>query len=84
MTKKEAKKYYLLKNKWDTINREELYDLIDEIYDDFENRTCKNCKYFKGSNKIANCSNLEVGAMNGGAFIDVDKDFGCNKFEKKI
>ena len=36
MTREEAKKYYLLKNKWDTINREELYDLIDEIYDNFE------------------------------------------------
>ena len=24
----------------------ELFDLIDEIYDDFESRVCRNCKHF--------------------------------------
>jgi len=48
---------------------------IDEIYDDFESRICKNCEYYK--NGICVCDNSLLVAYA------VDKDFGCNKFKKK-
>ena len=54
-----------------------------DVVNNFKSRTCKNCKYFKGSGMIANCSNLEVGVMNDASFITVTEDFGCNKFKRK-
>jgi DNA recombination-dependent growth factor C len=52
---------------------------IDKIYDDFENRTCKNCKhsglYVMG---YMPCLNEESLMFQ----IDVFDEFGCNKFKE--
>jgi len=47
--------------------------IINKIYDDFENRICKNCKY---SNSFL-CDRVFCSKFN----TLVDRDFGCNKFE---
>ena len=44
---------------------------IDEIYDDFEQRTCENCKY-KERHK---CIQRDNGMML------ITSDFGCNRWE---
>ena len=48
-------------------------DLIDEIYNDFENRICKNCKYGNNFYTDINCTKLS---------LTVESDFSCNKFER--
>lgn len=45
--------------------------IIDEIYDDFESRTCGNCRFW--SNEYG-CIKLN---------IDLGTDFGCNEFKIK-
>jgi len=65
---------------------------IDEIYDDFESRTCENCKYYylDGAPNLYICNILPIeGELlddNGfivRGFFYPEKDFGCNKFERK-
>jgi len=51
---------------------------IDKIYDDFENRICKNCKFLIKTSKGLLCSN----PVNYN-YIITDEKFGCNRFEKK-
>lgn len=55
------------------------------IYDDFENRTCENCKYSKQTidfSQLYDCSE-GVGSLIGYGDYMVDKDFGCNKWVNK-
>ena len=56
---------------------EEVMVAIESIYDDFESRTCDNCRHSNQTSYALYCrkdvKNLTIG---------VDKDFGCNKFEK--
>ena len=67
---------------------EKLEYFIDEIYDDFESRVCKNCKYF---NEDEGCTNelntLKFKDMFGKweepLYLENMKNFGCNRFEKK-
>jgi len=53
----------------------------------FENRTCKNCKWF--NKKTYECENKEneqeIGNYDNVDYISmqVDEDFGCNRFERK-
>ena len=60
---------------------------VEEIYDDFENRTCKNCKWF--NKKTYECENKEneqeIGNYDNIDYISmqVDENFGCNRFERK-
>lgn len=51
--------------------------VLDEVYNDFENRICKNCKYYEEYSSV--CCNGDSPLC---ADV-VDKDFGCNKFEAK-
>ena len=56
---------------------------VNEIYDDFESRTCENCNYFideKGT-KFQFCNASTEGGIIG--WNGYGKDFGCNKFERK-
>ena len=54
--------------------------LINKIYDDFESRVCKNCKYFVECNDGYHyCNNINNTGLNG----IITPDFGCNRFEKK-
>ena len=60
---------------------EEVMVAIESIYDDFESRTCGNCKYFVISECILiydwDCYNDTPANWNP------PKDFGCNKFVGK-
>jgi len=67
------KRRYIIENMTTDLK---MIDLIDEIFDDFESRTCENCVYF---DRIGACSNNESIAYD---CLSVD-DFGCNKFERK-
>ena len=53
-------------------------NLINEIYDNFDNRICKNCKYF-GYNA---CYNDNICDTNGD-YIITEEDFGCNRFKRE-
>jgi len=65
------KKAYLLANMPNDDTT--LKEFIDEIYQDFNNRICNNCKYY---HQKWVC--LEIG--NGNFFPD--KNFGCNHFKQ--
>ncbi len=56
---------------------------IEMIFDDFESRTCENCKHCENVglvlDPILKCYN-EKSVLED--FV-VSKDFGCNKFERK-
>ena len=52
----------------------DVFRVIEAIYDDFESRTCENCKWYinRGCGKIIeNC------------IFPLPYNFGCNKWEKK-
>jgi len=63
--------------------------LIDELYDDFNSRTCENCKHFNSVfNKVENknkefCANKKSLMFRVFKNEGVLKKFGCNKFEIK-
>jgi len=62
--------------------------LVNKIYDGFEARICKNCKYYDKDGMCNGywyddetvCSDYSVVPNPE---IYVDKDFGCNQFEAK-
>jgi hypothetical protein len=64
--------------------------IVDKIYDDFESRTCSNCKfceveYIEDATKYLQCINenslLYMTSIND--INDTHKDFGCNQWENK-
>ena len=62
-----------------TMNR-----IINDIYADFESRTCSNCTY----HRIHNCLNEDVNSMIDkdlvlDNYITVLEDFSCNKWSKQ-
>ena len=62
-----------------TIESYSVKKIIDSIYDDFENRTCENCKYYDSFNESSGmCANISIQFVNA-----VDSDFGCNGWESK-
>ena len=80
MTREEAQravnliKYRLVYDANSSLNKPNR-NIIDDIYDDFENRTCENCHFYRKS--IRWCSeSVEIKGY-------IDKDFGCNKWEEK-
>jgi hypothetical protein len=52
---------------------------IDDIYDDFENKTCENCKYLDLNNQCWKSEELHQAQCTYGY-----KDFCCNRFEEKV
>jgi len=62
---------------------EDVADLIDDIYTDFESRTCESCKYNTHRQEFAhNCTSDAVFDYYEGDYLIPD-DFGCNKYEAK-
>lgn len=62
-------------------------EFIHHIYDDFENRTCENCKYFNGASvhsKKRYCT-IHHDSWDKGEFFEFNlgENFGCNKWEDK-
>lgn len=57
-----------------------LKEFINKIYDDFESRTCENCKHGVGYGGLyTECNRtLEIDMLN----TFVGEDYGCNKFER--
>ena len=69
----------------DWIKSEYVLSLVDRIYDEFENNTCSNCKFYNDSM----CMNPEVDNMADSVpemteNINVYETFGCNRFEEKL
>ena len=54
-------------------------EFISDIYDDFESRTCENCRYYNSKYEYCDNSNSVCNHL----VVDIDKDFGCNKFERR-
>ncbi len=52
-------------------------ELIDKIYNDFESRICGNCEFYEKYNSV--CCNGDSPLCSE----VVDKNFGCNEFERK-
>ena len=52
-------------------------NIIDKIYDSFENRSCGNCKYFTSSPNTNKYDCCEKG------IADTSISFCCNKWEQK-
>ena len=84
MTREETKSFYSeLCSEFDAV-KSTVYSVVDKIYDDFESRTCKNCKHFQvydDSKMLGECINKESIAFTSCEAIYGDD--GCNKFERK-
>ena len=88
MTREEAKD--LIEIEYDSLDNycdSNHCSVIDQIYDDFESRTCENCKYVENSGQtystaVQKCK-LGIGDINEWGSVFCSKDFGCNKFERK-
>lgn len=61
--------------------KKDVEELIDKIFNDFESRTCENCKHFTFMSRANSyiCSSLDNQSVKW-----IDKDFGCNKFERRV
>jgi len=86
MTREEAKNIFSYENRYTP----EQYDSkVDSIYDDFENRSCNNCKWYdKELNKkvIGMCRNTKSPVEWIGSMYSENKqclNFNCNKWESK-
>ncbi len=78
MSREEAKEQSL-----DITGYSDSYELIDEIYDDFESRICDNCKYFTFENtKIGTCRKGIYDKQLCSSEDYLVSTFGCNKWEK--
>lgn len=64
--------------------RQDVHNLIEEIYDYFENRTCENCIHNKEQDGFMIFCDA-VACEDGSKIMwhSYTKDFGCNKFEPK-
>jgi len=59
-------------------------DIVDEIYNNFESRICKNCKWihkgqYEGEFWCINPKNSII--AEDGMFVN--ENFGCNRFERR-
>lgn len=77
MTREEAKKE--LNEYGYTISEQN--KIIDDIYDYFENRTCKNCKFGMEYHFDDEIECVKIEAETQGTYFS--KDFCCNKWEEK-
>ena len=86
MTRDEAVRKVMSVEKLHMINLVKFRDITNEIYDDFESRTCENCKHVYeithiGTDKIfgLDCSNYESDMYGN----EVYNSTVCNKWESK-
>ena len=70
LTREESKEKYVSKQLCPT----QYEFIIDSLYDEFESRTCSNCKYWKQKNS-SYCNTLST-------FI-AHENFGCTEFKMK-
>ena len=82
MNREQAKELKYMRSKQsESISFDRLDFMLDEIYDDFESRTCKSCKY-SGLYTMGwmPCLHPE----NEYHIKEVHDDFGCNKWEPNV
>jgi len=82
MTRQEAKD--LFNSSRDSYGKpRKIMTTIDKIYDDFESRTCDNCKFLRTStfegNPYPGCTNKENGELASEAIHGA----GCNRWKAK-
>ena len=81
MTREEAKQ--MLKNGY--IHP---YQIIDMVFDDFENRSCESCKHSKIEDNVwknmrCNCDSDIMPYEDGAIHLHISKDFCYNQYEAK-
>lgn len=66
--------------------------IVDMIFDDFESRTCENCKFYIPFKDLeleltgadGRCENIDVISMDrdlkSSGYFETRDDFGCNQF----
>jgi len=79
MTREEAKNAFLNTYQDDDFIKNTTA-IFDDIFDDFENRTCSNCEWNMYSDGGAECS-IYITAWSEQGYSHAE--FGCNKWEKK-
>ena len=91
MTRKEAiNSFYCIEAGSDGV------ELVNEIYDDFESRTCQNCKHYYqpytyeysfsdpyACRELSSRTQITPYSKLEENIFYPDKDFGCNKWEQK-
>jgi hypothetical protein len=78
MTREKAlKEVNHVEGRWDT------KVLIDKIFDDFESRTCKNCKHIKGIKPKLGQTFCDIHKEDLENNMGVSLDFGCNRWVLK-
>ena len=53
--------------------------LITRIYNDFESRTCENCRHWKIRNDFVKSNECFIWSSK----VMTDRSFGCNCFERR-
>ena len=77
MTKEEVKQLiYDKRDDKDKIHLLSLFSFIEDIYDDFESRTCENCKHQEGIG-------CEVYPSAWNWFSLNESEFSCNQWKAK-
>ncbi len=64
----------------DLVKVEAVKIVINMIYDDLDSKICENC-YHGGLNYVYGDCPIDDNMWTDG---DLGKDFGCNKFERKL
>ena len=88
MNREEAKEYFRINYESPdgdyALDAEDTEYVIDKVYDDFESRTCVNCKYLNITliSDFMLCDK-KVSSTHGTWKSEINKDFGCNKFKRK-
>jgi len=86
MTREKAKQLFIRNKNINTLSKINGIEIIDKIFDDFENRICRNCKWFyideDFNRPITRCKLGCAEEIIGAGFQKVSELFGCNKFER--
>ncbi|NOQ31808.1 MAG: hypothetical protein GQ570_11860 [Helicobacteraceae bacterium] len=85
MTREEAiVKNTELFNDRDVLNESDVDDLIIDIFEYFESRTCENCSFSILDQIVGDTVLYQCGKRESETYTMIyNKDFGCNKFEPK-
>ena len=85
MTREEAiKKLFDVSSDLGLVETIEARIIIEEIFDDFESRVCKNCKYVgKHENGDEHKCEILMATTREEAEKLIDEKFGCNRFERR-
>jgi hypothetical protein len=90
MTKKEAKQKLWACGNINTLSKVECDNILNEVFDDFESRTCESCRHCESQFGEMFCQLEELKTQEYNSIMgftdvcmEVSKDFGCNKWREK-